>query len=189
MEIESSSSAPIISKKLWKKLKAALYMLEKTITKTKLLLDLHIKLKNGKLARKALTTTFLHHKYTAFTCRCTSNNIDTLFISPEVYTPRNGGSKWKSSQNHSDESHKIEQVIVDVLNDGDHVTTEPSPSPVPIVVSHELCVVESPVQSQRESDQVDKAAEAFIEKFYKQLKQQQITSIESPSPNYHLCHM
>ncbi|KAK9058018.1 hypothetical protein SSX86_022858 [Deinandra increscens subsp. villosa] len=161
MEIESSNTAPIMSNKLWNKVQIALYMLRKTLTKTKLLVDLHIRLKDGQLARKAFTTPLLQHHYTAIRCGgCTSNNIDRLVISPQ---------KHKLQSSH--DSSKIERVVFEMSNNG-CVAIEP-----PLLQGLSAAV-------SGEDEEVDKAAEAFINNFYKQLRQQHITCVESPSPNH-----
>ncbi|KAJ0622914.1 hypothetical protein HanIR_Chr01g0025951 [Helianthus annuus] len=175
-----SSSAPITTKKLRHKVKIAFYMLRKTLAKTKLLIDLHLNLRDGKLARNALTSLLLHHHYAATTCGCASNNMDKLFISPQKHKLQSSGvSKCKF---HDDD--KIKQVVLDMLNDGGS-PIEPSLLlfPAPLVVSPELRVNETPLREDAEC-QVDKAAEEFIKKFYKQLKQQNITYADSPSPNH-----
>ncbi|KAL8259461.1 hypothetical protein R6Q59_027414 [Mikania micrantha] len=166
MDIESSG-ATIRSKKVWTKVKIVLYMLRKTLEKTKLLVDLHINLKDRKLAQKAFTTLLLHQHAATACGGCTNDNIDTLFISPHIHKLQTStGSKCKSHQQH----------------DGG-ATIEPPPQ---AAVSLELRVneYESLLWEDQEESQVDKAAEAFIKKFYKQLKQQHITCVESPSPNH-----
>ncbi|KAG0461479.1 hypothetical protein HPP92_021404 [Vanilla planifolia] len=62
--MESSSSSTVV-KRLWHVLRVAYYMLRKGISKRKLLLDVHLLLKRGKLARKALGSfmTFHHHHH------------------------------------------------------------------------------------------------------------------------------
>ncbi|XP_024984040.1 uncharacterized protein LOC112519957 [Cynara cardunculus var. scolymus] len=161
MEIESRNE-------LWNKLKIVFYMFRKTMAKTKLQVDLHLKLKNGKLARKAFTALLLRHHYPAYARRCTTHNIET---SPQEHVLRSTttGSKSISHHHHPDHDyHKLHQLVLEVLNDGDSgAAIEP------------LAVVDSPLQAEEEN-QVDKAAEEFINRFYKQLKQQRIAS---PSPN------
>nr|GEX30394.1 hypothetical protein [Tanacetum cinerariifolium] len=159
-------------------------MLRKTLAKTKLLVDLHIKLKNGKLARKAFTSLLLHQHYTTFTCRCTSHNIDTLFISPQKHTIQSSGSVCKTYHHQDiDGKNKTESAAFEALNNGSDVI-EHSPMVLPTMVSPGETIVDLPLHVEEEISQVDKAAEAFINKFYNQLKQQQITYVESPSPNH-----
>ncbi|PWA36189.1 hypothetical protein CTI12_AA602370 [Artemisia annua] len=182
MEIESSS-APTMSKRLRKEVKIVLYMLRKTLAKTKLLVDLHIKLKNGKLARKAFTSLLLRQRSTTFTCRYTSHDIETLFISPQKHKTQSSGSICKS-YNHQDGENKTESAAFEALNNGSDDVIEQSPMVLPTMVSPGVRKVDLPLHVEEEISQVDKAAEAFINKFYKQLKQQQITYVESPSPNH-----
>ncbi|KAD3337845.1 hypothetical protein E3N88_33366 [Mikania micrantha] len=167
MDIESSG-ATIRSKKLWTKVKIVLYMLRKTLAKTKLLVDLHINLKDRKLAQKAFTTLLLHQHAATACGGCTNDNIDALLVSPHIPKLQTStGSISKSNQRH----------------DGGGIIEPPPPQ---AAVSLELRVneYESLLWEDQEESQVDKAAEAFIKKFYKQLKQQHITCVESPSPNH-----
>ncbi|KAI3510592.1 hypothetical protein L1887_17707 [Cichorium endivia] len=180
----------MVTKKLWNKAKVVLYMVRKTLAKTKLQVDLHVKLKNGKLAWKALTTPLHHHRYFNFACHSTCNNFDALFISPQGHAVRGSntplyGSK-QNSQHHPNDGDNIERVVFEVSNDCD-ASIEQSPSMLSSLVSHKLRVVDSPLKVEEES-QVDMAAEEFINKFYIQLKQQRITSIESPSPDHLRSH-
>ncbi|KAJ9535794.1 hypothetical protein OSB04_un001051 [Centaurea solstitialis] len=168
MEIESRNE-------LWSKLKVVFYILRKTMAKTRLLVDLHLKLKNGKLARKAFTTLLLRHHYAAFARHCTANNIETSFISPQEHASGSAtiGYKPTSHHHHHDpDHHKLQQLVLEMSNDGGGggVANEPPP----------LAVIASPLKVEEEN-QVDKAAEEFINRFYKQLKQQSITS---PSPDH-----
>ncbi|KAI3697597.1 hypothetical protein L6452_30691 [Arctium lappa] len=169
MEIESRNE-------LLNKLKVVFYMFRKTMAKTKLLVDLHLKLKNGKLARKAFTALLLRHHYAAFARRCTTNNIETSFISPQEHVLRSTTTTTKSVSHHhhhpDHDHHKLQQVVLEVSNDGGGGATAIGPP--------SLAVVDSPLQAEEEN-QVDKAAEEFINEFYKQLRQQRITS---PSPNH-----
>lgn len=82
MEIEPSPAA-VIAKKLWHIIKTVLYIMRKGISKSKLMFDLHMILKRGKIASKAIGNLRLHHNYSTFTCQ--SDDVLTSFISPGEY--------------------------------------------------------------------------------------------------------
>ncbi|XP_074342158.1 uncharacterized protein LOC141679595 [Apium graveolens] len=182
MEFEHSSSA--VAKKLWKILKVVLYMLRKGISKSKLLVDLHVMLKKVKLAGKALAGNFiLYHHYSTFTCRSTNN---LSFVSPQEYefscnnTPFYASYFSKRKSYHHRKSCDIAQNVFEMLND--HEKPEASPfmalpgfGQSPIV--RQLRITDSPFPLKEEKDpQLDKEAEDFIRKFYKDLKQQRALS-------------
>ncbi|WOL08212.1 hypothetical protein Cni_G16964 [Canna indica] len=74
---------PSLAKKLWHMIRAAYYMLRKGFCKHKLMMDLHLLLKRGKLAGKAIGNfvTFHHHDHrigagnSAFSCRFMDPNL------------------------------------------------------------------------------------------------------------------
>lgn len=199
MEVEQSSQ--VMAKKLWKIVKTMLYMLRKGISKSKLLVDLHMMFKRGKLAGKAIGNLMLYHHYAAFTCRSTN---DMSFVSPKEYefscsnTPFYSSyfAKRKSHHNHQHNHQSIDDInvarkVFEMLSC--HEKPEASPfialpgfgQLTPMV--RQLRITDSPFpvkdSNDQEDVQVDKAAEEFIKKFYKELKQQK--RIESPSP-YHM---
>ncbi|XP_052185362.1 classical arabinogalactan protein 5-like [Diospyros lotus] len=78
MEVEPSPQE--IAKKLWSIARVVFFMLRKGVSKSKLMVDLYMLLKRGKLAGKALGNLMLHHHYAAMTCR--SNDVHLSFVSP-----------------------------------------------------------------------------------------------------------
>ncbi|PRQ46675.1 hypothetical protein RchiOBHm_Chr2g0091581 [Rosa chinensis] len=80
MEVEPSP--PVVAKKLWNLVRIVFFMLRKGLTKSKLLVDLHLMLKRGKLASKAIANNLimLHHSSnSAFSCR---SNDAVSFVTP-----------------------------------------------------------------------------------------------------------
>ncbi|KAL0333856.1 UNVERIFIED_CONTAM: hypothetical protein Sangu_1541800 [Sesamum angustifolium] len=160
--------APEIAKKLWNIVRIVFYMMRKSLAKSKIMLDLHMLLKRGKLASKAaIGNLMLHHNhnyYSALTCR--SNDVTTSFVSPREYefscsnSPAYGPSKRRNHVNrHHQPDHDLKLRVTD--------------SPFP-------------VKDPEENHQVDRDCEEFIKKFYKDLKnQKRIAALESPSP-YHI---
>ncbi|WOG86055.1 hypothetical protein DCAR_0205253 [Daucus carota subsp. sativus] len=185
MEVEQSSN--VIAKRVWKIVKIVLYMLKKSITKSKLLVDLQMMMKRGKLAGKAISNLMIYNHYAAFTCR--SNN-DLSFISPQEYefscsnTPFYASYFTKRKSHHHQNSIddiNLARKVFEMLNN--HEKPEASPLALPgfgqTPMVRQLRITDSPFPIKEEDDpRVDKAAEDFIKKFYKELKQQKGT----PSP-------
>ncbi|XAR67047.1 hypothetical protein NMG60_11013461 [Bertholletia excelsa] len=73
---------PVIAKKLWNIARIVFMMLRKEMNKSKLVLELEMMLKRGKLAGKALGELMLH-QHAALSCR--SDDIALSFISPREY--------------------------------------------------------------------------------------------------------
>ncbi|CAA3012600.1 Hypothetical predicted protein [Olea europaea subsp. europaea] len=175
MEIEPSPAA-VIAKKLWHIIKTVLYIMRKGISKSKLMFDLHMILKRGKIASKAIGNLRLHHNYSTFTCQ--SDDVLTSFISPGEYefSCSNSPVKLKNPLHR----HSRYQVAEEKRG-----TKSFGCSPL----VRQLRVSDSPFplqDAEENNHQVDKDAEEFINKFYKNLKQQKrMAALESPSP-YHI---
>ncbi|WOH12047.1 hypothetical protein DCAR_0831545 [Daucus carota subsp. sativus] len=176
MELERSSSE--VGKKLWKILKIAFYMLMEALSKSKSLVDLQ----KTKLAGKAFGNLILYHYYSVFTCRSIN---DVSFISPQDHefscsnTPFYASYFAKRKSHHQQKSCddiNIARKVFELFKD--HEKPEGSPfialpgfGQSPVV--RQLRISDSPFPLKVEKDpQGDKAAEDFIRKFYKELKQQ-----------------
>ncbi|XP_027069846.1 uncharacterized protein LOC113767895 [Coffea eugenioides] len=207
MEIEPSSP-PLIAKKLWNIVRIVFYMLKKGITKSKLMHDLHMMFKRGKLAGKAINNLVLHlqEDYTnSLTCRSTDVRMSIVHPREYEFSCSNSPayptyfSKRRNHHHHHHHHHgysykpqdiHVVQKVFDVLNHYDKVEASPMVLPgfghSPTV--RQLRVTDSPfpVKDNEENPQVDKDAEEFIKKFYKDLKQQRrVAALDSPSP-YHI---
>ncbi|XP_024971408.1 uncharacterized protein LOC112510281 [Cynara cardunculus var. scolymus] len=66
---------PVLAKKVWSLVRVVYFMLRKSICKRKLLLDLNMMIKRGKIAGKALQNLMFHHhnNWAAFTSTATNN--------------------------------------------------------------------------------------------------------------------
>ncbi|KAL0337365.1 UNVERIFIED_CONTAM: hypothetical protein Scaly_2011600 [Sesamum calycinum] len=175
MEMEMEKSPPEIAKKLWNIVRIVFYMMRKSLAKSKIMLDLHMLLKRGKLASKAaIGNLMLHHHhnhnyYSALTCR--SNDVTTSFISPESTSSAAATAPPTAHPSAETTSTATTNRIM---------TSSP--------VGRQLRVTDSPfpVKDPEENHQVDRDCEEFIKKFYKDLKnQKRIAALESPSP-YHI---
>ncbi|CAI9759008.1 unnamed protein product [Fraxinus pennsylvanica] len=157
--------------------------------------DLHMLLKRGKIAIDNLLLHHHHHYYAALTCR--SNDVNMSFVTPREYEfscsntlVYHSKSKNRHQRRH-DRVEKINVVVFDMLNHYDAVelsplTTLPGFGVSPVV--RQLRVTDSPFSlkdTEEYNYQVDKDAEEFIKKFYKDLKnEKRIAALESPSPNH-----
>ncbi|XP_022856869.1 uncharacterized protein LOC111377941 [Olea europaea var. sylvestris] len=196
MEIKPSPAA-VIAKKLWHIIKTILYIMRKGISKSKLMFDLHMILKRGKIASKAIGNLRLHHNYSTFTCQ--SDEVLTSFISPGEYefSCSNSPVKLKNplhrhSRYQVAEEKRLARKVGDILNhcemvESSPLTTLPGFGCSPLVRQLRVSDSPFPLQDAEENNhQVDKDAEEFINKFYKNLKQQKrMAASESPSL-YHI---
>ncbi|PSS15568.1 TRNA methyltransferase 10 B like [Actinidia chinensis var. chinensis] len=206
MEIDPSPP-----KKLWKILKIVFFMMRKGISKSKLMLDFHMLMKRSKLAGKALTDHMLHHHYySALSCRSTDASLS--FVSPREYefscsnSPAAFYPRRKRHQNNyhnypyrygGDEDISVIHKVFDILNAAEAAATVPEASPLflpgfgfgksPAVRQLRITDSPFPVKDEDGGDgKVDKQADEFIKKFYKELKhQKKMADLQSPSP-YHI---
>ncbi|KAJ9183512.1 hypothetical protein P3X46_007355 [Hevea brasiliensis] len=74
-------SSTLVAKKLSSMIRVALFMIQKGISKSKLMLDLHLIMKRGKILGKALNDLIIEHQ-TALSCR--SHDLHMSFVSPAV---------------------------------------------------------------------------------------------------------
>ncbi|KAL6221869.1 hypothetical protein ACLB2K_005261 [Fragaria x ananassa] len=212
MEVEPSPR--VVAKKLWNLVRIVFFMLRKGLTKSKLLVDLNMMLKRGKLASKAITNNLimLHHSsnHSAFSCR---SNDAVSFVTPREYefscsnspathNPFHFHHKRNKHHHHgyfaknpsvTAVAYQYDDVstaaavqrVLEMLNnemvaEASPMVTLPGFGKSPMV--RQLRITDSPFPMKEEGDsQVDKEAEEFIKKFYKDLKLQKRTSaLESP---------
>lgn len=200
MEIESSTRE--VAKKLWHVVRIVFFMLRKGLSKSRIMVDLHLLLKRGnKLAEKAILDLMYHHHNSSFSCR----SSDSLsFISPREYEFSCSNSpsfhpflahKRKHRHHHHfhfTKAYKYDDVttgaavqkMFEMLNNHDQVV-EASPVVLPGFGKspkvRQLRITDSPFPLKDDGDcQVDKAAEEFINKFYKDLKQQKTSAAFEP---------
>ncbi|XP_062010644.1 uncharacterized protein LOC133727031 [Rosa rugosa] len=213
MEVEPSP--PVVAKKLWNLVRIVFFMLRKGLTKSKLLVDLHLMLKRGKLASKAIANNLimLHHSSnSAFSCR---SNDAVSFVTPREYEfscsnspathnpflfhhkrnkhhhhhhgyfAKNTSATAAAYQYDDVSTAAAVQRVLEMLNnemvaEASPMVTLPGFGKSPMV--RQLRITDSPFPMKEEGDsQVDKEAEEFIKKFYKDLKLQKRTSaLESP---------
>ncbi|GAB4842292.1 hypothetical protein Ancab_012262 [Ancistrocladus abbreviatus] len=186
-----------MAKRLWNIVKVLLLMV-KGICKRKLLMDLNMMMKRGKLAGKALGDLMFHHHHQhhhsssapreyEFSCSNTPSHYNFL---PFHVSGKRKKSHYNSHQVTSTRTPPFEldedvrSRVFELMCSNDAAGYEAAMSPIlpglgfgksPMV--RQLRITDSPFPLQyggEEDNHVDQAAEEFIQKFYKQLKQQKI---------------
>ncbi|KAG9449126.1 hypothetical protein H6P81_009091 [Aristolochia fimbriata] len=80
--MEASARPPVVAKRLWHIVRVVYFMLRKGISKRKLMMDLHLMMKRGKIAGKAIGNLMFHH-HSSFSCR--SQDPHLAYFAPREY--------------------------------------------------------------------------------------------------------
>ncbi|KAM1717441.1 hypothetical protein ACFX11_025274 [Malus domestica] len=198
------NNLPVIARRIWSIVRVAFFMLKKGISKRKLLLDLNMMMKRGKLASKALSNLMFHHHHHnhyhphyssttssaapqeyEFSCSNTPNYPFHLMGKRRHHNNRNNFFTCAHAQLTQDDematAGAVKAVMEMLNNDLLAVETVASVAASPVFpgfgkspMVRQLRITDSPfpLREADEDSHVDKAAEEFIEKFYKNLWQQ-----------------
>lgn len=176
-----------MAKKIWNLVRVALYMIRKGICKKKLLLDLNIMMKRGKLAGKSFRNLMFHHHHRHQFSAADLQYAATAAANPDEYefscsnTPLYRPNLFsKRKPHHFDDEEEVNKVLeLMVMSSNNDMAASPAlpwlgsgRSPM----TRQLRITDSPFPLQNdpnENRRVDQAAEDFINKFYSQLKRQQ----------------
>jgi len=191
------NNVPIITKRVWNMIRVALFMLRKGISKGKLMMDLNMMVKRrSKLAGKAITNLMFHHHHGGST---SSHRNDTRLSTTREYefscsnTPK---YKFSFHNKRHRNNHFFTCAHAPLTQDNDIVTVNTVKAVLDNMVNNNEVIVEasrelhgfeqtpktrqlritdSPSFPLHDLDtdtdaEVDKAAEAFIKRFYLQLK-------------------
>lgn len=208
-EMEIEANRPAVKKKLWNVVRAIVFMLRKGLSKSKIVLDLHLMIKQSKIAGKAIANLVEFHHGSAFSCQ--TIDIANSYISTRDYEfscsnspapayPFRYFNKLRKHQNHHyfsksyryDDFSTVTAVhrVLDILHSDQKSEASPlvplpgfgkSPRSV-----RQLRVTDSPFSLKDDGDSqfVDKAAEEFIKKFYTDLRlERSLATFESPYRN------
>ncbi|KAK2645577.1 hypothetical protein Ddye_020772 [Dipteronia dyeriana] len=201
MEIEPRPPV-VVAKKAWNMVRILYLMIKARLSKSKIMGDFNLMmLKQGKLAGKAITN-LMFHQHSSFSCR--SNDAHLSFISPKEYEFSCSNSPaypfYSHKRKHHHHHHRYNyddaatvqamQKVLEMLNNTNEtveaspLTTLPGFGKSPMV--RQLRITDSPFPLKDDGDgQVDKAAEEFIKKFYKDLKKQKrMAALNSPYHQY-----
>ncbi|KAI3759712.1 hypothetical protein L6452_07723 [Arctium lappa] len=182
---------PLVAKKVRSLIRLIQFMLKKGISKKKLLLDLNLMIKRGKIAGKALQNLMFnhHHNWSASTTfnrpppplttddyefSCSNTPTYPLSLFKKHHGKKISKKKSKSSENDGDEII-VDDAMIKALK---MVTAASSPAvggfgKSPVV--RQLRVTDSPFpvrNGEEEDSYVDEAAERFIMKFYSELRRE-----------------
>ena len=193
------NNLPVISKRVWSMVRVAFFMLRKGMSKGKLMMGLNMMLKRrSKLAGKAIANLMFHHhhnhggstssrshQFTAsreyeFSC---SNTPHHFFPIGKRHRSNNHNhnnfftcAQTPPTQDDEVTTMSAMKAMLEMLNN-DQAIVEASPTlpgfgRSPMV--RQLRVTDSPfpLREDDEDNQVDKAAEDFINRFYSQLRKQ-----------------
>ncbi|CAL5199934.1 unnamed protein product [Lathyrus oleraceus] len=154
------NNVPVISKRVWSIVRVAFFMLRKKLSKGKLMKDLNMMLKRRrKLAGKAIANLMFHHHHQGSTSCCRSHNSFTF---TQALSTSHDEAMTMSAMN----------TILNMLNN-DQAIVEASPALS--AVRQLIRVTDSPFplrDDDEKDNQIDKAAEDFIKRFYSKLRKQ-----------------
>uniref|UniRef100_A0A2N9FQ26 Avr9/Cf-9 rapidly elicited protein 146 n=1 Tax=Fagus sylvatica TaxID=28930 RepID=A0A2N9FQ26_FAGSY len=191
---------PVIAKRIWSIVRVAFFMLRKGISKRKLMLDLNMMMKRGKVAGKAISNLMFHHHHHH------DPDHHVSFSAPREYefscsnTPNYSfhiNKRRHHNHNHNTHHHSnffacahapsildddvatvkaFNEVVLEMMNNEGMVEASPAlPGFGRSPMVRQLRITDSPFPLRdidEDSVHVDKAAEEFIERFYKELRQQ-----------------
>ena len=189
---------PVIAKRLWGIVRVMFFMLRKGISKRKLLLDLNMMMKRGKIAGKAIGNLMFHHHSSSAARRSADGHIS--FAAPREYEFSCSNSPAypyhfpfnfnKRKHNHhnifscvfqtpptsDDDFTTVNAVkaVLEMLNSEVAAPALPGFGRSPMVRQLRITDSPFPLKDIDEDSEVDKAAEEFIERFYNDLKKQKM---------------
>ncbi|KAL0010313.1 hypothetical protein SO802_005421 [Lithocarpus litseifolius] len=188
-------NVPVIAaKRIWSIVRVAFFMLRKGISKRKLMLDLNMMMKRGKIAGKAISNLMFHHHHHHH-----HPDRHVSFSAPREYefscsnTP-NYAFHINNKRRHHHHSrfftcahapatldddvatvNAVKAMVLEMLNNEAVVEASPAlPGFGRSPMVRQLRITDSPfpLRDIDEDSHVDKAAEEFIQRFYKELRQQ-----------------
>ncbi|KAA8540364.1 hypothetical protein F0562_024717 [Nyssa sinensis] len=180
--------------RLWSIVRVMFFMLRKGISKRKLMLDLNLMMKRGKIAGKAIHNLMFHHHHSWSTSNRRSNDGHLSFsTAPHEYEFSCSNSpafpfNIISKRNHShffpcahapptdDDMVTVTAVkrALEMLNSEAASPALPGFGRTPIVRQLRITDSPFPLRDVDGDSHVDEAAEEFIMKFYNDLRQQNI---------------
>ncbi|KAK9048556.1 hypothetical protein SSX86_032480 [Deinandra increscens subsp. villosa] len=177
---------PLVSKKVWSLVRAILFMFKKNISKRKLLLDLNLMMKRGKIAGKALQNLIMLHNRRSnpppptedYEFSCTNTPVYPLSLFTTHKKNRNYKTTSQKNVPKSAISDEHDQIFVDAaMIKALEMLTSATASPAvfgksPMVRQLRITDSPFPLSNGEEDSYVDEAADKFIMKFYKELRRQ-----------------
>lgn len=169
---------PIIAKKFLKIVKVLYFMLRKGISKGKILSDLSMLMKRGKIAGKAAIHSLMSHHHHHGVAATTTRHIDYEFNCSN--TPAHRGFHIPFHLNKRKHCHAPQQptdeelmaAALEIFHSAAASPALPGFGPSPMVRRLRITDSPFPLKNGEEDNHVDEAAEEFIMRFYKDLRQQ-----------------
>ncbi|KAF5739174.1 hypothetical protein HS088_TW12G00375 [Tripterygium wilfordii] len=177
---------PLIAKKMWGIVRVVFFMLRKGISKSKLMVDLNIMLKRGKIASKTAITNLLmlhrRHQSSSFAAprdyefSCSNTPAYNILHIIKRRHHHNFFACTHAPQTQEEDLVTVKAVL-ELLNSNNQTAASPAlPGFGRSPMVRQLRVTDSPFPLKEvdevDSRYVDKAAEEFIQKFYKELRNQ-----------------
>ncbi|MBA0623071.1 hypothetical protein Godav_008563 [Gossypium davidsonii] len=175
-------NVPVMTKRVWSIVKAVLFMMRKgLLSKRKLMVDLNVMLKRGKIAgAKAIGNLMFHHHSnrqvsSSSTAEATATAVQDYYhhFFACTHAPPTLDDDNVATMNAL-------KVALEMINKNDGNNSVVAASPMlpgfgQTPLARQLRITDSPFplrDMDEDADYVDKAAEDFINRFYKDLKQQ-----------------
>ncbi|KAM0032068.1 hypothetical protein Hdeb2414_s0016g00470981 [Helianthus debilis subsp. tardiflorus] len=184
---------PALVKKVWNLVRVVYFMLRKSISKRKILMDLNMMIKRGKIAGKALQNLMFnhhhhhyHHNWAAFSTNRRPHHLSSPSPPPSECEFSCTTSPVNTNYTLSPFSKKpVEHAVLKAMEMVNHSETASPALPGfgRSPVGRQLRVTDSPfpLGSVDEDNHVDEAAEQFISQFYNDLRRQNTkASFSSP---------
>ncbi|KAM4100118.1 hypothetical protein ACB094_05G044200 [Castanea mollissima] len=181
----------IAAKRIWSIVRVAFFILRKCISKRKLMLDLNMLMKRGKIAGKAISNLMFHHHHHRpdrrmslsapreyeFSCSNTPN------YALHINNKRRHHHSHFFAGTHAPATldddvatvNAVKAMVLEMLNNEAVVEASPAiPGFGRSPMVRQLRITDSPfpLRDIDEDSHVDEAAEEFIQRFYKELRQQ-----------------
>ncbi|XP_059641378.1 uncharacterized protein LOC132283449 [Cornus florida] len=192
-------NVPVVSKRVWNIVRALFFMLRKGISKRKLMVDLNMMMKRGKIAGKAIVHNLMFHHHTGSTSNTRSHERHVSSSDPREYEFSCSNSpalfpfqvsKLKhhilhhssffacahAPQTDDNDATTVNAVIkaLEVLNSEAASPALPGFGRTPLVRQLRITDSPYPLRDGDEDSHVDQAAEEFIMKFYNNLRRQNL---------------
>ncbi|XP_058074200.1 uncharacterized protein LOC131222957 [Magnolia sinica] len=194
-------ASPPVAKRLWNIVRIVYYMLRKGISKRKLMVDLHLMMKRGKIAGKKAIGNLMFHHHPAFICNSNDGHVSfapreyefSCSNSPAYPSFPFHVSKRKNHHHYSSYNRRYDGDDVAARSAFQKTMETPSSdiseamSPMPGfgkgAAVRQLRITDSPFPIKDAADEdshVDREAEEFIRRFYEQLRlQKRMAALEA----------
>ncbi|GFQ06916.1 hypothetical protein PHJA_002835600 [Phtheirospermum japonicum] len=170
---------PIAAKKFWNTVRVVYFMLRKNISKPKLLADLNVMMKRGKIAGKTAIHNLMVHHHSSDGAATAE---DRQTPPPDAYefscsnTPAHPTFRLPFHLNKQPSDADLFAAAMEIVGGGGGEAGSPAlPGFGRTPAVRQLRITDSPFPLRPEmevDDHVDEAAEKFIMKFYRDLKRQ-----------------